>query len=108
MPDAGVLPQRPTAPAARPPGGADDGVVFDDTAPLPAVIRQPRSRINDIWLPGLDRARPVADGRDNFDAMCVGWYCDGQTIHDDFIRMAAPAEMAAAAGAFRMCNTNLK
>ncbi len=47
VPDAGVLPQRPTAPAARPPGGADDGVVFDDTAPLPAVIRQPRSR----WVP---------------------------------------------------------
>ena len=60
-----------------------------------------RIRINDVWLPGLDRARPVANGRDQFDAMCVGWYCDGQTVHDDFIRLAAPAEMDANAGFLR-------
>ena len=60
-----------------------------------------RIRINDVGLPGLDRARPLAGGRDRFDAMCVGWYCDGQTVHDDFIRLAAPAEMDANAGFLR-------
>ena len=40
-----------------------------------------RIRINDVWLPGLNLARPVA-GVDRFDAMSVGWYCDGETVHD--------------------------
>ena len=43
-----------------------------------------RIRINDVWLPGLDLKRPLAGNTDRFDAMCVGWYCDGQTVHDDF------------------------
>ena len=45
-----------------------------------------RIRINDVWLPGLDLKRSPAGDTDRFDAMCVGWYCDGQTVHDDFIR----------------------
>ena len=34
--------------------------------------------------------------------MCIrDRYCDGQTVHDDFIRLAAPAEMDATAGFLR-------
>lgn len=60
-----------------------------------------RIRINDVWLPGLDLKRPASDGRDRFDAMCVGWYSDGATVHDEFIRLAGPAEMDAPAGYLR-------
>lgn len=41
VPDAVLLPQRPLA---APPPGPENGLVFDDTAPLPGAIRQPRSR----------------------------------------------------------------
>jgi membrane-bound lytic murein transglycosylase A len=44
VPDAVVLPP-PASTAPQP--APDDGFVFDDTAPLPAAIRQPRSR----WVP---------------------------------------------------------
>jgi membrane-bound lytic murein transglycosylase A len=44
IPDAVVFP--PPPPTASQPV-PDDGFVFDDTAPLPAAIRQPRSR----WVP---------------------------------------------------------
>ena len=61
-----------------------------------------RIRINDVWLPGLNLARPVA-GVDRFDAMSVGWYCDGETVHD-FLRLAGPAEMDANAGRLHCAN----
>jgi len=63
-----------------------------------------RIRINDVWLPGIDRRRGVADGVDRFDAMCVGWYSDGRTVHDDFIRLAGPAEASMPDGLIR-CGT---
>jgi membrane-bound lytic murein transglycosylase A len=50
VPDVVVLPPRapaPVAPVAPGSMGPADGVVFDDTAPLPGVIRQTRSR----WVP---------------------------------------------------------
>jgi len=59
-----------------------------------------RIRINDVWLPGLDRARPVTGGVDRFDAMSVGWYCDGEAVHD-LLRLAGRAEMDATAGSLR-------
>ena len=59
-----------------------------------------RVRINDVWLPGLDLARPTGGGIDRFDAMCVGWSCDGAAVHD-LLRLAAPAELDAAAGHLR-------
>jgi hypothetical protein len=55
-------------------------------------------RINDVRLAGLDRNRSLQDGRDEFEAMCVGWYCDGQTVHDEFIRLAGPAVIDNRAG----------
>lgn len=60
-----------------------------------------RIRINDVWLPGLDLKRPAAGGHDRFDGMCVGWYTDGQTVHDEFIRLAGPAESDVAQGYLR-------
>lgn len=60
-----------------------------------------RIRINDVWLPGIDLRRPVSDGVDRFNAMCVGWYTDGETVHDEFIRLAGPAEMDAGGGFLR-------
>jgi len=59
-----------------------------------------RIRINDVWLPGLDRRRPLADGLDRFDAMSVGWYGDGRR-HDDLLRAAGPAVMDARGGFLR-------
>lgn len=60
-----------------------------------------RIRINDVWLPGIDLKRPLADGVDRFDGMCVGWYSDGRTVHDEFIRLAGPAEGDTGAGYLR-------
>ncbi|MFO7662855.1 MAG: hypothetical protein R6X18_09705 [Chloroflexota bacterium] len=50
-----------------------------------------RIRINGTWLAGLDRYRQIANGRDTFEAMTVGWYCDGQAVHDEYVRFAGPA-----------------
>lgn len=50
-----------------------------------------RIRINDVWLAGLDRNRELVDGQDTFEAMGVGWYCDGQTVQEELIRLAGPA-----------------
>lgn len=57
-----------------------------------------RIRINDVWLAGLDKHRSTGDGRDAFEAMNVGWYCDGQTVYDDFIRLAGPAVLDGRSG----------
>lgn len=57
-----------------------------------------RIRINDVWLKGLDPQRTVSDGCDAFEAMAVGWYCDGAHVHDEFIRVAGRAELDARAG----------
>lgn len=57
-----------------------------------------RIRINDVWLAGLDRYRSIRNGQDEFEAMCVGWYCDGDTVHEEFIRLAGPAVLDSGAG----------
>lgn len=62
-----------------------------------------RIRINDVWLPGLDRTRPITGGVDRFDAMCMGWYCDGATVHE-LPRLAGPAELDAPTGQLRCGN----
>lgn len=59
-----------------------------------------RIRINDVWLPGLDRRRPLAEGLDRFDAMSVGWYADDQS-HEYLLRAAGPAVMDARDGFLR-------
>lgn len=54
-----------------------------------------RIRISDVWLPGLDLKRCVVDGEDRFHALAVGWYCDGQQVHEDFVKAAAPTTLSA-------------
>ncbi len=48
-------------------------------------------RITDVPLRGIDLKRPLDGGLDRFDATAVGWYCDGDTVHDEFICHAGPA-----------------
>ncbi|HMT21359.1 MAG TPA: hypothetical protein PKE20_08980, partial [Promineifilum sp.] len=49
--------------------------------------------IADMPIRGFDLNRPVADGIDRFDAAAVGWYCDGHTVHDEYVRHAGQAVM---------------
>lgn len=46
-------------------------------------------RINGSWFPGLDLNRPIENGVDRFWAMVNGWYCDGETVHHDFVKETA-------------------
>ena len=55
-------------------------------------------RIADVPLSGIDLKRPIDNGSDRFDAISVGWYCDGETVHDDYIRHAGPAVLDRATG----------
>ena len=48
-------------------------------------------RIADIPLTGIDPKRRLSNGRDHFEAISVGWYCDGQQVFDDYIRHAGSA-----------------
>lgn len=57
-----------------------------------------RIRINDVWLPGLDLRRPIAGGEDRFHAIAVGWYCDGERVHEDIVKQAAPTHLSARDG----------
>jgi hypothetical protein len=41
-----------------------------------------RIRVNDVWLPGMDLHRPIDNGVDKFPGISVGWYGDGQQMHD--------------------------
>lgn len=53
------------------------------------VGRNPR--INGAELAGIDLRRPIVDGVDRFEAKCVGWYCDGETVHHEYVEQVAPA-----------------
>lgn len=50
-------------------------------------------RITDVPLRGIDRKRPLDGGIDRFEATSVGWYCDGTTVHEEFVRHAGPATL---------------
>lgn len=50
-------------------------------------------RIADMPLRGFDLNRPLEDGIDRFDAAAVGWYCDGETVHDEYVRHPGLAVM---------------
>ncbi len=52
-------------------------------------------RINEQWLPGLDLARPFPNGQDHFPAMSVGWYCDGERVHEDYLKTTAVTQLSA-------------
>lgn len=51
-------------------------------------------RINDTELPGLDLKRNIENGVDQFPAMAVGWYCDGQQVHEDIIKTTAVTHLS--------------
>ena len=64
-----------------------------------------KMRIADMPIRGFDLNRPLADGIDRFDAAAVGWYCDGETVHDDYVRHPGMAVMDFADGSLT-CPSN--
>ena len=56
-----------------------------------AARRGGEMRITDVPLRGFEVNRPIIDGIDRFEATAVGWYSDGQAVHDEFVRHAGPA-----------------
>ena len=53
-----------------------------------------RIRINDVWLPGLDLKRKIEDGEDRFPGIAVGWYCDGEKVHEDIVKETAETHLS--------------
>ena len=51
-------------------------------------------RIRDEWLAGINIKRTVPDGEDTFEAISVGWYCDGQTVHEDVVKETAVTHLS--------------
>ena len=58
-------------------------------------------RINDTWLPAMDLARRVEGGVDRFPAIAVGWYNDGQTVHEGVLHDVATAALSSSEQALR-------
>lgn len=52
-------------------------------------------RICGTPLPGLDVRRRVIGGVDRFPAMAVGWYCDGQRVHENVVKETAVTTLSA-------------
>jgi len=50
--------------------------------------------INDVQLSGLDLNRRAESKSDQFSAMTVGWYHDGQQLHDDIVKQPAWATLS--------------
>ncbi len=50
--------------------------------------------ISGVQLPGIDLKRPIHDGIDQFEALSAGWYCDGQTVHEDLVKQTASATLS--------------
>lgn len=50
--------------------------------------------ISGLRMPGLDLKRQIVDGVDTFPAAAVGWYCDGQQVHEDVLRETAVAHLS--------------
>lgn len=65
-----------------------------------------RIRINDVELPGLDPDRTIRQGEDRFHAMSVGWYCDGEKVHKDFLQQVAPTLLSAREEFIRCWSSN--
>jgi hypothetical protein len=53
-----------------------------------------RIRVNDVWLPGMDLNRPIENGVDQFDAISVGWYGDGQQVPEDIVTQPAKTTLS--------------
>lgn len=52
-------------------------------------------RVNETWLPGLDLQRPFPNNQDHFSAMSVGWYCDGERVHENYLKTTAVTHLSA-------------
>jgi hypothetical protein len=50
--------------------------------------------ITGAQLNGLDLKRPIAEGVDRFDSISVGWYCDGDKLHENLVKQVAPATLS--------------
>jgi hypothetical protein len=50
--------------------------------------------ISDVSTPGLDLKRPIRNGIDSFPAVAVGWYCDGQQVHEDMVKATAVTHLS--------------
>ena len=50
--------------------------------------------ISGTQLPGIDLKRAVKDGVDQFDAISVGWYCDGKEVYEDLVKQTAVATLS--------------
>ncbi len=50
--------------------------------------------ISGSQLPGIDLKRPIIDGKDQFDAISVGWYCDGKEVYEDLVKQTAVATLS--------------
>ncbi|MCP4362451.1 MAG: hypothetical protein GY796_30970 [Chloroflexi bacterium] len=55
-----------------------------------------RIRISDVWLPGVDLSRSIQNGVDEFPAQALGWYYDGQQVHEDIVKETAVTHMSLA------------
>jgi hypothetical protein len=51
-------------------------------------------RVNDVWLPGMDLDRPIENGIDEFPAISVGWYGDGQQVHENIVNQPAETTLS--------------
>ena len=49
-------------------------------------------------LLGFSPRRPISGHRDEFEAMAVGWYSDGRTVHEGYVHHAGPAVLDLDAG----------
>ena len=50
--------------------------------------------INGVQLPGIDLNRSIKNGVDQFDAISVGWYCDGKEVYDGLVMQTAEAALS--------------
>jgi hypothetical protein len=53
-----------------------------------------RINISGLDMAGLDLRRPVSEARDAFPAAAVGWYCDGEQVHEGYVRETAVADLS--------------
>ncbi len=50
--------------------------------------------ICDMAFPGLDLKRPIVNQVDRFHTASIGWYCDGDHVHHDFVKEVAASELS--------------
>lgn len=53
-----------------------------------------RINISGLDMPGIDLNRPVSPAADRFPAAAVGWYCDGEQVHENIVHESAEAHLS--------------